>query len=1014
MGERRGLQWRAGVVRWGAAVLITATVIAVAAVASLFAAHVSERTREREAQAQTVAAATRLERQVDHYVEALRGVAAWLRTEGWPSRTDYERYTDAVAVRRRYPGIQAVGAAQFVDASARTVFSRRAAADLARAEQGYPAFRIHPGETGEALPITYVDPVGGNEAAVGFDFLSEPRRRAAALAARDLGVPRLSAPTTLVQETGTQHGALVMVPVYRTTTTPATAAARREAFTGVVYAAFRMGDLAEGALGVDADRLWLDDVGSTTTPATAPQALYAPSAAASSAAAPSAATPSAATPSAATPSAATPSADASSGRVPDGVEETELSVEGRRWRVRFDAATDLGPLTQYGPLALGVGGAAVAVLAGALLLALTSARSRARVLAVSMTAELHSVTDTATDAIVTVDHSGSVTAWNRGAARMFGIEPGGILGAPVDRVIPGGLPALTEAPGPVGPHPDPTVEVDATRADGTELHVEASVSTWKSPKGLFATAILRDVTERRRAEAEIRRTNDLLEGVLRGATECAIIGCDATGRVTVFNEGAHRMLGYRAEEVIGRAVLDTLHDPAEMTAVADELGVDSVEEIFQVLLRDGLPSTREWTYVRSDGYKLPVLLTVTSLRADDGTVEGHIGIAFDLTEAHRLERERARLANRFEQLVDCSGEGIYGLDGNDRITFVNRQAAASLGWDVEELLGRIAHEVLHHHLPDGSPYPAEDCPIARTIAEGSTNRIDSEVFWRRDGTSLPVEYVAAPLHRDGQIEGAVITFADITDRKRTEQVLKEAVDRLREIDQVRTDLVSTVSHELRTPLTSISGYLELLMDGDVGPITTEQAKMVQVAHRSSQRLLLLVEDLLTLSRIDAGAFHIRHDEVELGPLLDAAIGAITPMALSKGITVTSEVPDDIGVVRGDAAHLDRVMLNLLSNAVKFTPGGGAVTLSGRRLGDEAMVTVRDTGIGIPVDEQGRLFDRFFRSSNAMDEAIQGTGLGLSIVKTIVEHHGGRIVADSQLNHGSTFTLTLPVHAAVRA
>lgn len=986
MKEGADQPWHVGALRWGAAVLITATVIAVAAAASLFAAHVSERTREREAQAQTVEAASRLERQFDHYVEALRGVAAWIRTEGWPSRANYERFTDTVAVRRRYPGIQVVGAAQYVDPARRAAFGAATAADLARAGLGYPAFRIHPAGTGAALPITYADPVGGNEAAVGFDFLSEPRRRAAALEARDLAVPRLTAPTTLVQETGAQHGALVMVPVYSTVGIPATVAGRRAAFTGVVYAAFRMGDLAEGALGGDADRLRLDDVGASAGASTGAQTLYA-------------------------------TRDPSR----DDFEETELSVEGRRWRVRYDGTPNLGPLTEYGPLALAVGGSAVAILAGALLLALTSTRARARSLAVSMTAELRSVTDTATDAIVTIDHEGHVTAWNRGAANMFGMDPGGILGAPIDRVVPGGLPSLLDAPPQPGPHHDPTVELDATRADGTSLHVEASVSTWHSPRGMFATAIFRDVTERRRAEAEIRQTNDLLEGVLRGATECAIIGCDAIGRITVFNEGAHRMLGYRAEEVVGRTVLDVLHDPAELAAVADELGVDGPAEVFPALLRDGLPSSREWTYVRSDGYKLPVLLTVTSLRDERGVVQGHIGIGFDLTEAHRLERERARLANRFEQLVDCSGEGIYGLDSDDRITFVNQQAARSLGWEVDDLLGRVAHEVLHHHLPDGSPYPAEDCPIARTIAFGSTNRVDAEVFWRRDGSPLPVEYVAAPLRRDGQIDGAVVTFADITDRKRTERALQDAVEaerevtaRLRELDQVRTDLVSTVSHELRTPLTSISGYLELLMDGDVGPITTEQAQMVQVAHRSSQRLLLLVEDLLTLSRIDAGAFRIRHDDVELEPVLAAAVGAVAPLAAARELTLTTDVPADLGTVDGDAAHLDRVLLNLLSNAVKFTPPGGSVWLRARREGDDVVITVRDTGIGIPAEEQGRLFDRFFRSSNAMDEAIQGTGLGLSIVKTIVEHHGGRIRAESARDQGTTFTLTLPVRAAVRA
>ncbi|SHN27759.1 PAS domain S-box protein [Cryptosporangium aurantiacum] len=985
MREEHGQHWRVGAVRWGAAVLTTVTVIAVAVLAAAFAAHLSERTRVQEARAQTADAASRIERQVDHYVEALRGIAAWIRTDGWPTRTEYHRFAGAVAVRSRYPGIQVIGMAEYVDAAQRTAFSARTASATATAMLSYPEFRIKPAGTGAALPITYLDPVGGNEAALGLDFLSEPHRRTAALAARDLATPRLTAPTTLVQETGTQRGTLMMVPVYRTGAIPSTVAERRAAFSGVVYAAFRMGDLADGALGPDADRLWLDDAG-VADPAAA--ALY-----------------------------TTPSRNPRS----DAVEETDLAVAGRHWRIRYAAAPNLGPVTRYGPLGLGIGGAAVAVLAGALLLALTSTRARARSLAASMTAELRSVTDTATDAIVTVDYAGQVTAWNRGAARMFGIAPGAILGAPLDRVIPGGLAVLTGRNASAGGHPDPTVEVAATRADGTVLHVEASVSTWESPRGVFATAILRDVTERRRVETEVRRTNDLLEGVLRGATECAIIGCDARGLITVFNEGAHRMLGYRAEEAIGKAALDLLHDPAEMAAMAHELGVSGPTEVFPTLMKNGGPSTREWTYVRSDGYKLPVLLTVTSLRDRDGAIEGHIGIAFDLTEAHRLERERARMAHRFEQLVDCSGEGIYGLDRNGLITFVNKQAARSLGWSVDELVGRPAHTALHHHRPDGSPFPPDDCPIIRSIVDGSTHRVDTEVFWRRDGAPVPVEYVSAPLRRDGQIDGVVVTFADITDRKRTEQALKDAVasereaaSHLREIDQVRTDLVSTVSHELRTPLTSISGYLELLMDGDVGPITSDQAAMVKVAHRSSQRLLLLVEDLLTLSRIDAGAFRIRQDDVDLASLLSAAVGAVAPLAAARDLRLDADFPPDLGVVRGDAAHLDRVLLNLLSNGVKFTPPGGSVTLTGRRVGDEAVVTVADTGIGIPEDEQSRLFDRFFRSSNAMDEAIQGTGLGLSIVKTIVEHHGGRISAESRLGDGTTFTLTLPVRAPVRA
>lgn len=232
------------------------------------------------------------------------------------------------------------------------------------------------------------------------------------------------------------------------------------------------------------------------------------------------------------------------------------------------------------------------------------------------------------------------------------------------------------------------------------------------------------------------------------------------------------------------------------------------------------------------------------------------------------------------------------------------------------------------------------------------------------------------------------------------------VAQLKELDGAKTDFMSTVSHELRTPLTSIAGYAEMLRDEDAGAMNPGQRRMLDVIERNTARLRSLIEDLLILSRIEAGTFRSKRHAVDVAGVAEVALAAMGPGAAKASVTLTADVTGPLPV-DADAGQLDRVVHGLLANAVKFTPAGGSVTVTGRAEGDAVVLTVADTGMGVPDSEQPQLFSRFFRASNAVRQAIPGTGLGLAIVRTIVDNHDGTIEMTSVENSGTTVTVRLP-------
>lgn len=252
-----------------------------------------------------------------------------------------------------------------------------------------------------------------------------------------------------------------------------------------------------------------------------------------------------------------------------------------------------------------------------------------------------------------------------------------------------------------------------------------------------------------------------------------------------------------------------------------------------------------------------------------------------------------------------------------------------------------------------------------------------------------------------------------TSRARVRSLSKQLIEADEPNIPIDTQFVSNISHELRTPLTSIVGYLELLADGVGGELNPKQNEMLSTIGRNTRRLLMLIDDVLTLSKLESISGDTRVP-IEVGQLVRNVEQAFLPSITERGLKATVDVAADTGFICGDIDQIERVFLNIVSNAVKFTPDGGEIAISTFRKGPDVCITVRDSGIGIPVEEQKQLFDRFFRSSNAKAGLIQGTGLGLAIVKSVIDLHDGKISIESAQDVGTTVTVHLPVFTDLKA
>ena len=551
---------------------------------------------------------------------------------------------------------------------------------------------------------------------------------------------------------------------------------------------------------------------------------------------------------------------------------------------------------------------------------------------------------------------------------------------------------------------DSVAEYRFLRPDGEVRWIQGFAAARRDPSGEVVgwVGTCLDLTVRKQAEEEAARAGELF----RAAFENAPIGIALTivspeDRWLQVNPAFCALVGYSEAQLLGLTISDLTY-PEDRAA--------SRERRERLLQGDTEARRIEKRYVRADGGVVWVEVTSTLVRDARGEPAYTVAHIEDITERRAARKALVEAEERFRRAFDDApiGMGLVAEDG--RFLRVNRLLCEITGYDENELLHRSFQDITH---PDDLQ---EDLDHAASLLAGRTRSYSMEKRYRRRDGSLVWVMLSVSLVRDD--EGAPLYFVaqveEIGDRKRAEAeaarllaLERNHVEQLQALDKLKDELVASVSHELRTPMTSIQGYLDLLLEDPDGGLSDEQRRCLSTVRRNSERLIRVVNDLLFVAQAQAGKLELSLGAVDPAALLHHSADSARVPAEAKGIRLDVSA-DALPPLSGDAVRLGQLLDNLVSNAIKFTPAGGRVTLSLARRDDLAVFEVADTGMGIALDEQQLLFERFFRASGATRSAIQGTGLGLSIAKTIVEVHGGTIGLDSIEGEGTTFRVELPL------
>ena len=536
------------------------------------------------------------------------------------------------------------------------------------------------------------------------------------------------------------------------------------------------------------------------------------------------------------------------------------------------------------------------------------------------------------------------------------------------------------------------LDLEVVRPDGstrwTNAHCDLLRDDGGQVIGLSGTA--QDITGRKRAEQALaeseKRYRHLFERNLAGVFRVA-----PDGRYLDCNETCARILGYESrEEMLQHRAADIFFDPADMQAAVSRILQEKSLTNFELRLK------------RKDGGSAYVLENVSLVENECGELYVLEGTFIDITKRKLAEEALRANEARFRSLVENSADIIFLLDGRGAFLYTGPSTPRILGYSADELTGRNVFDLLH---PD-------HIEATRRIIEGAVEnpgvaRGGEFLYLHKSGVWRWYEFTCQSLLNEQGVATVVVNARDITDRKRTAEELEEAKNSAEAASRAKSEFLANMSHEIRTPMNGIIGMTELALDTDLAP---EQRGYLEIVKSSGESLLTVINDILDFSKVEAGRLELESVEFNLRDHLEPGMKTLAVRAFERGLELNYSVQPDVPeVLIGDSGRLSQILNNLVGNAVKFTERGEVFVEVARESESDGHVclrlSVRDTGVGIPVEKQARIFDAFTQADSSTTRRYGGTGLGLTISRRLVEAMGGRIWLESAPGAGSTFHFT---------